>query len=220
VSGRLSSGASALIENFVSGFEGLLSAHPNDNGNWYDPARFKAGLGQKRGMGRNVGSMRGVTAYALVNYRLAKGWSLERAVVVTRADMLAIDLPTAIDIGVVLFYAQPGLRHLAWNRVTASILDKAWGSGPGSAKIRLQREIGASPDGQIGKGGETASLYSAWIGRLGEVGAARRWAEVRRTWDAGIASNEGPKDPDRIFLPGWNRRTDSFLPGTEFWRDW
>jgi lysozyme family protein len=201
-----------LIASFVAGFEGTLSVHPDDNGNWFDPGRFAAGLPQRRNMGALVGSMRGVTAYAWCTFHGRKTCS--------RTDIAAISLADAIAIGVALFYDRPGLKHLVWNRVTASILDKAWGSGAGSVIMRLQREIGAVPDGKISAGGQTATLYAAWIARLGEDGAARRWCEIRKAWDLSIATNEGPQDPDRLFLNGWNRRSESFLPRTTFWKDW
>ncbi|NIJ07257.1 hypothetical protein FHS31_000853 [Sphingomonas vulcanisoli] len=207
-----------VIAGYVGGFEGLLSLQPADNGNYYDPARFTARLPQRRGMGVLVGSMRGVTAYALVQYRIAKGAPLAAAIKVTRTDMMAITLPIAIDIGMTLFFNGPGLRYLAWNRVTPSILDKCWGSGTGSTIRRLQAELGAGVDGVISSGGETVRKFAAWLAKLGEEGAARRWCALREAWDHDIATNEGPHDPDLIFLPGWNRRSESFLPGTPWWQ--
>ncbi len=205
-----------LFAGFIAAHEGELSVHPNDNGNYYDPARYRQGLPQRRGMGALVGSKYGVTAYALIAYRLHKGMALQWALNVTRETMAALDLETAIDVGVVLFYQQPGFDKLLWNRVTMSIVDKGWGSGPGTAIDMLQEMIGASTAGGIGP--ETTAKYAAFIEKHGEEGAARLWAEKRKAFDLHVATNQGASDPDRVFLNGWNNRTNSFLPDTGWWR--
>ncbi|HYD12743.1 MAG TPA: glycosyl hydrolase 108 family protein [Allosphingosinicella sp.] len=205
-----------LFAGFIAAHEGGLSVHPNDNGNWYDPARYREQLPQRRGLGTLVGSKYGVTAYALIAYRLRKDMPLAEALRVTGETMAALDLDTAIDIGVELFYRQPGFEKLAWNRVTMSIVDKGWGSGPVTAIDMLQELIGASTVGGIGP--ETTGKYATFLGQHGEEGAARLWADKRKAFDLHVATNQGPSDPDRVFLNGWNNRTDSFLPGTPWWR--
>lgn len=205
-----------VIAGFQSGFEGGLSVHPSDNGNWYDQGRYMAGQAQMRGCGALVGSMRGCTAYALINYRRRKGWSIDRAVKVARADMAAIDAATAIDIGYELYFVAPGFDKLVWNRVTASILDKAWGSGAKRATIMLQDMIGATVDGKLGPA--TAARYAAFIAKHGEEEAAALWADERLQFDHQLAVNDGPNDPDSMFINGWNNRTRSFLPGTPWWK--
>lgn len=206
----------ALFAGFIAAHEGELSVHPNDNGNWYDPARYRQQLPQRRNMGVNVGSKYGVTASALIAYRLHKGMALQWALNVTRETMAALDLETAIDVGVVLFYEQPGFAKLPWNRVTMSIVDKGWGSGPGTAIDMLQELIGASTAGGIGP--ETTAKYVAFIAQHGEEASARLWAEKRKAFDLIVATNQGANDQDRVFLNGWNNRTNSFLPGTTWWR--
>lgn len=204
-----------VIAGFQSGFEGGLSVHPADDGNWYDQGRYMAGLPQKRTLGSLVGSMRGCTAYALINYRRRKGMPIEQAVKVTRTDMAVIDAPTAIDIGYELYFVAPGFDKLLWNRVTASILDKAWGSGAKRAIIMMQIMIGATADAQIGPG--TVAAYTAFIAKHGEEESAALWADQRLQFDHQLATNDGPDDPDAMFLNGWNNRTRSFLPGTPWW---
>lgn len=207
--------------NFFAGtigtHEGKLSLKAADNGNWYDPARFVSGKKQARGFGALVGSMFGTTAYALVRYRVRKGMPLAKALKVTPADIAAIDLATAIDIGVELYFLEPGFDRLPWNRVTASIVDKAWGSGPDRAVKMLQELVGVAIDGKLGP--KTAAAYRLYIARQGEERAAREWCDARIGFDTILASNDGPNDPDRVFIGGWNNRSRSFLPGTAWWRN-
>lgn len=203
-----------VITGFIGAHEGELSLHPGDNGNWYSAARFDAGLKQARGEGELVGSKFGVTAYALVRYRLYLGVARAKALIVTRADIAAITLLTAIDIGTVLYFQEPGIVHLTWNRVTMSVLDKGWGSGPDRAIRMLQALIGAKIDGDVGPA--TIRAYGAWITTQGEEHAAFRWADARIAFDRSLDS--GPDDPDHAFIGGWNNRTRSFLPGTAWWK--
>lgn len=200
----------SFVGGYIKDHEGGLSLNANDNGNWYDPARYKAGQPQRRNMGLLVGSSFGTTAYALAAYT--------GKTTITAADIKAITLETATQIGVALYYKAPGLDKLPWNRVTASILDKAWGSGPGTAVRMMQRMVGAVADGNIGP--KTIAAFTAFIAANGEDGAAKIWAAARKAFDLNLATNEGPNDPDRIFLRGWNNRTDSFLPGTPWWNAW
>jgi hypothetical protein len=208
--------------NFITGYikahEGVVSLRPDDAGNWYDPARYKAGLPFERGLGVLVGSKYGVTAYALVRYRLMGGMAPAVALIVTRSDIAAITFATAVDIGFKLFFIEPGFNKLIWNRVTASIVDKGWGSGPGTAKKMLQGLLGIRQDMVIGS--ITITDYAAWIGKVGEEAAARAWCAAREAKDYDIAHNEGPNDPDLKFLNGWNNRSESYLPGTVWWNAW
>lgn len=207
------------VRKFIGGFigqhEGGLSKHPADNGNWYDPARYSAKprLGQMRGKGTNVGSKFGVTAYTLNE---ARGVVLSAAAMATAMANLTFD--EAVDIGVKLYYDKPGLIKLPWNRVTASILDKAWGSGPGRAVRMMQECIGVAADGAIGP--KTVAAYTAWIAKHGEAECAARWADKRIAFDTSLTTNDGPNDPDKAFIGGWNNRTRSFLPGTKWWNGW
>lgn len=199
-----------FIKGYIRDHEGGLSLNAADNGNWYDPARYKHGLPQQRRVGMLVGSNFGTTAYALANYTGRTN--------ITAADIKAITLDTATAIGLALYFKAPGFDRLVWNRVTASILDKAWGSGPGSAARMMQRMIGVLADGNIGP--KTVAAFGAFIAANGEEGAARKWADVRLSFDQALTTNAGPNDPDKVFLNGWNNRTNSFLPGTPWWNAW
>lgn len=190
---------SKTIVDFIAGFidahEGGLSLDPADNGNYQ---------GGKRGDGALVGSKYGVTAPALAAYRGVSPYSI------TAKAMADLTRDEAIKIGVSLYYEQPGFARLPWNRVTLSIVDKGWGSGPAQAIKLLQRMVGVTADGKIGP--QTIAAYEAFLARHGEEGAARRWADVRMAFDASLNQ---PR-----FLNGWNNRTRSFLPGTKWWAEW
>lgn len=203
-----------VIDGFVGQHEGGMSRHPADNGNWYDPARCRTGLSQQRGCGVLVGSNWGVTAYALVLYRERSGVPTERAMAITPADMAAITRDLAVNIGMELSYRQPALDRLVWNRVTASVLDKAWESGAGRAVRMLQALVGTVVDGTLGPA--SAKAYAIWLSREGEEAAAHLWCNARIAFDQSLVS--GPNDPDRAFINGWNNRSRSFLPGTPWWR--
>lgn len=199
-----------FIRGYIRDHEGTLSLNPADNGNWYDPARYAAGLPQRRNIGKLVGSKFGVTAYAMAAYSGRTN--------ITAADIAAITLDLAVAIGTELFFHRPGFDRLAWNRVTASILDKAWGSGPGMATKMMQRMIGAQADANIGP--KTVAAFSAFIAEHGEDGAARIWGNARLSFDKALTTNDGPNDPDKAFLNGWSNWTKSFLPGTPWWNAW
>ena len=205
-----------IIADFIGVHEGALSVRTADNGNWYDAARYRAGKPQARGQGVLVGSKFGVTAYALVAFRERQGTRPAQAQAVRRADIEAITLAKAIEIGVELYFRAPGFDRLVWNRVTASILDKAWGSGPGRAIKLLRPLLGLPAAGTIDDA--LVAAYAAWIARVGEETAAHLWCDARIAFDRGLGSNEGADDPDRIFVAGWNNRSRSFLPGSPWWR--
>lgn len=211
---RVAPAASMSYEDFIGGYidahEGGLSLDPRDNGNWYDHTRYLHNLPQRRNMGNLVGSKFGVTAYALAKYR---GTS-----VITAADIANLTRAEAVAIGIDLYVKRPGLDMLPWNRVTASIIDKGWGSGPVTAIKLLQRMLGVADDGKLGA--VTLDSYKGFLNVHGEDGAAHLWADERTKFDTMLASNEGASDPDRVYLNGWNNRTRSFLPGTPWWNAW
>ena len=187
------------IEDFIGGFigahEGGLSLDPADNGNW---------TGGHRGIGALVGSKFGVTAGALAAHRGVAALSI------TAADIANLTEAEAVQIGVDLYYKVPGFDKLPWNRVTASIIDKGWGSGPRQAIKLMQRIVGVPADGVLGPQSDKA--YTDWIAANGEEAAARKWADVRIAFDTSLNQ---PR-----FINGWNNRTRSFLPGTPWWGAW
>ncbi len=199
----------AFLAGTIKDHEGGLSMRPEDNGNWFDKASYHDGRAQRRGVGTLVGSNCGVTAYALANYTHdddIQPW-----------EIAAITFDKAVDIGVAMFVTAPRFDLLKPSRVTLSIIDKGWGSGPRQATKMMQRIVGVNNvDGKVGPA--TAAAYASWHDRLGEEAAARAWAAERIRFDTSLTTNDGPNDPDRIFLKGWNNRTNSFLPGTPWWR--
>lgn len=201
---------SQFIRGYIERHEGGLSMNPADNGNWFDPVRYKKGLPQKRGLGTLVGSKFGVTAYALARYRKVSN--------ITAADMAALGVDEAVAIGVAFYYKEPKFDRLPWDRVVASAVDKGWGSGPKWGIKLLQRAIGGLvDDGDIGPA--TVAAYKAWREKVSEDDAARAFAKQRRAYDLALTRDDGPNDPDIKFINGWNNRTDSFLPGTVWWRN-
>ncbi len=199
-----------FIGGYITAFEGKLSMDPADNGNWFDPKRLVAKQPQRRNMGVLVGSKYGVTAYALAAYTGKTN--------ITAADIRAITPDLALKIGLALFVTGPRFDQLPWNRVTASIIDKGWGSGVGTTAKLMQQMIGADDDGSVGP--KTIAAFTAFVQAKGEETAARLWCAKREAFDLWVATNEGPNDPDRKYLNGWNRRSESFLPATPWWAQW
>jgi lysozyme family protein len=188
-------GIADFIEGFIGTHEGGLSMDPADNGNW---------TGGHRGLGSLVGSKFGVTPGAVAVYRGVAASSI------TKADIANLTKEEAVAIGVKNYYHAPGFDKLPFNRVTLSIIDKGWGSGPGRAIKLLQRLLGLPESGALDQ--RTVDAYAAYIARVGEEAAAREWAAVRERFDGSLGQ---PR-----FINGWNNRTRSFLPGTRWWRAW
>lgn len=186
-----------FIGGFIDAHEGGLSMDPADNGNW---------TGGKRGRGQLVGSKFGVTPGAVAGYRGVP------VAGITQADIANLTRAEAVAIGVANYYERPGFAALPMNRVTLSIIDKGWGSGPAQAIKLLQRMVGADDDGRISRNGETVQKYTAWLAGRSEETAAREWATVRERFDGSLGQ---PR-----FIKGWNNRTRSFLPGTAWWSAW
>jgi len=180
-----------FIAGFIGAHEGGLSLDRADNGNY---ASGKAGVGPL------IGSKYGVTAQALAKHRGVSAASI------TAAQMAALTVDEAVDIGMSLYFEAPGFNQLPWNRITASIVDKAWGSGPKQAIKLMQRMIGVADDGVIGP--VTIRAYADWL----EAEPAKQWADVRIAFDTSLNQ---PR-----FINGWNNRTRSFLPGTAWWKAW
>lgn len=188
-----------LIRKFIRGYieahEGGLSLDPKDNGNW---------TGGKSGVGNLVGSKYGVTAGALAVYRKVPVQGI------TRDSIEKLTLDEAVDIGVKLFYKDPKLDLLPLNRVTLSVVDKGWGSGPKQAIKLLQRMTGTTQDGVVGP--KTVKEYEEFLKHYGEEEAAKRWCETRVAFDTSLGQTR--------FIKGWNNRSRSFLPGTRWWDEW
>lgn len=183
------------IAGFIKMWEGGLSLDKSDTGNWVS--------------GVLVGSKYGVTAPALAAHR---GVPVSN---ITSAIMAALTIEEAAAIGLQSYYLAPHLDRLAWNRVTASVLDFGWGAGPGRAVRKLQSLIGATADGLIGP--KTAKAYNDFLISNGEPDAATAWGAVRNVYYDSIVAN----NPTQArFLNGWKNRTAGFLPGSLWWNQW
>lgn len=188
-------GIAEFIGGYIDTHEGGLSMDPMDNGNW---------TGGRRNSGNLVGSKFGVTPGAIATYRGVPASSI------SRADVANLTRQEAIAIGVKNYYEAPGFDKLPMNRVTRSIIDKGWGSGPVRSIKLMQRMIGVPADGKIGPA--TIAAYTAWLAGRSEEDAARQWAQVRIAFDTSLGQSR--------FIRGWNNRTNSFLPGTPWWSAW
>ncbi len=169
------------------------SLDPVDNGNW---------TGGKQNVGALVGSNHGVTAAALAEHRGVKPHDI------TRAIMAALTLDEAADIALALYYKRPKLDLLPWNRVTASIFDMGWGTGPAQAVKLLQRLIGTDDDGRMGPA--TAAAYKRFVETQGEDFAAGAWWVTRDEFYADIISS---RPANAKYRNGWNNRSRYFTPG-------
>lgn len=151
---------------------------------------------------RLVGSNHGVTAPALAAHRKVPVSSI------TQAVMRALTLDEAADIALGLYYKHPKLDLLPWNRVTASIFDMGWGTGPKQAIKLLQRMVGTADDGVMGPA--TAGAYKTMIDRYGEnFVAALWWMQRNAFYDQIIKTRPANAKYER----GWKNRSHYFVPG-------
>lgn len=186
----------AFIASYIPRWEGspghYLSVDPNDSGNWSSGTK---------GVGALIGSNYGVT------YRTLKAY---RGRDVTAADMKALTLAEACAIAKALFYVGPHLDRLAWNRVTASLLDFIWGTGADAGVKTFQNMLDVQQDGVIGVGGETAKAFAAMIEVRGEEFTAGAWWQMRETYYEALVAR---RPSDGIYLKGWDNRSAWFAPG-------
>lgn len=186
-----------FAKDFITRWEGKLSLDPVDNGNW---------TGGKQGVGTLVGSNYGVTAAALAAHRKVP------VSAITKPVMAALTLDEAADIALAQYYRKPRLDLLPWNRVTASIFDMGWGTGPAQAIKLLQRMVGTAADGMLGPA--TAAAYKAMLDRFGEAFVAALWWSRRYDfYDAIIKTRPANAKYER----GWKNRSDYFTPGGDGW---
>lgn len=185
-----------FFRDYIERWEGGLSLDADDPGNW---------TSGKRNVGALVGSNHGVTPVALAKHRgVAAGG-------ISQSAMANLTLGEAVDIAIVSYYRAPGFDKLPWNRVTASIVDMGWGTGPAQAIKLMQRMIGASDDGKIGP--MTIAAYLGWL----EAQQANDWAAVRNGFYDRIIAVDPVKAKYRN---GWKNRTGYFAPGGEWWGRW
>lgn len=175
-----------FIADYIKRWEGGLSVDPVDSGNHFN--------------GKLVGSKYGVTGAALASHRGVKD--------VSAKDMENLTLGEAVQIGKRAYYDAPNLDLLPWNRVTASILDFAWGTGPKQAIKILQRLVGVADDGVIGPA--TVRAYRNWL----EADKAEAWAGKRNAFYELIIKQ---RPANKKYERGWKARTAYFTPASEWW---
>ncbi len=158
------------------------------------------------GTRRKLGTMYGVTPAALATH-------LNRPVQsITRDEMRALTLDTAVAIGLANFFRAPGLDRLPWSPLVEAVADFGWGSGPQRAIRVLQRCAGAVEDGVIGPA--TVAAVTAWIERAGLAAATDALADARIAFYRAIPahiSNDGK------FTPVWIARAQWFRPANAAW---
>lgn len=181
-----------FIAGEIGRWEGKMSRDPNDAGNW------SSGL---RGVGTLLGSNYGVTGRVWATY---KGVDVSA---VTMADIEAITLGDAVNVSVKLFYQGPGLDRLPWSRVTASLLDFGWGTGPVTAVKQMQDLLDLTQDGQIGPA--TIAAFTKRLSRSEEFFAGALWAMREEYYEDLVAR----RPSDGMYLSGWDNRSDYFTPG-------
>ena len=189
-----------FIADFKPRWEGGMSVNPNDAGNW------SSGV---KGQGVLIGSNHGVTGRVLAAYRGVKS--------VTRQDMEKLTAQEAGAIALKMFYYDPGLHHLRWNRVTASVMDFGYNAGPQRSIKLLQDILDVKQDGLLSSKGETARAYAERLGRHGEqVMAGAFWAMREEYYEALVER----RPSDAMYLKGWDNRSEYYLPGhKERWWD-
>lgn len=183
-----------FVADYIRRWEGGMSRHPNDAGNW--------STGQK-GVGVLLGSNYGVTGRTLAAYRGVRVETL------TMADIERLPFAEACAIAKKLFYSDVRLDRLAWSRVTASLLDFGWGAGPVAAIKRMQDLLDCATDGVIGRGGETATAFAKRLAR-GEEFLAGAWWAMREEYYEDLVLR---RPSDAMYLKGWDNRSDYFTPG-------
>lgn len=169
------------------------SLDPLDNGNW---------TGGKQGVGALVGSNHGVTPAALAAYRKVP------VSVITKPVMAALSIDEAADIALANYYLKPRLDLLAWNRVSASVFDMGWGTGPGQAIKLLQRMLDVADDGMMGPA--TAGAFNKLCAAQGEAFVAGAWWAIR---DAFYEQIIATRPANAKYERGWDNRSRYFTPG-------
>ena len=120
--------------NEVLASEGGYTANPNDNGNW---------TGGRKGVGKLVGTNKGITAQALAK---AKGVPVSS---ITAKDIKNITTAEAKSIYTNNYFTAPGIDKLP-SDLQANVLDMAINAGPSRAISLLQEAAGVKADGKIG----------------------------------------------------------------------
>lgn len=181
-----------FLEGFLTKWETAKhSVDPDDSGNYYK--------------GTLVGSKYGVTGEALAKHR---GVSK-----VSKDDVAGVTLAEAAQIARVTYYDEANFDMLPWGPVVASAVDKCYMSGESAAVKCLQRAAGTPDDGVIGK----ATVLAVATASQDQEAFAARFASERKAHEARVIAAKPIKAKYR---KGWDNRTNSYLPGTSWWKSW
>jgi len=183
------------IETWEGGFQKM----PRDSGNWVKVGNSK----------RLIGTMRGVTPYALAKHRGVPASTL------TEADMRGLSLEEAADIGMTHYYEANGLNRLPYVPATEVWADIGWGSGPFFAVRKMQKMVGVGVDGKIGP--ITEKAYTEWVRDRGHEQSVNDIYQFRRAFYISISR---PGSRNAKFRKGWLNRANYYLPGTKWWKTW
>jgi lysozyme family protein len=186
----------------IERWEGLWQASSADSGNY---AHCQDG-GTKL-----IGTMRGVTPDVYARYKGIEPCSL------TAEEMETdITLAVAADIGVKLFYVDPGFSRLTWSPLVEIAVDIGWCSGPVRAIKMLQHVVGAIVDGILGP--QTAHALDAYL-EAHDVGhACDSLTEARVQFYIEISP---PGSSNARFRGGWLRRANWYrTSNASWWNPW
>jgi lysozyme family protein len=211
-----------VIRDFVAGHEGGYQNLLQDRGNIvFDrygkrvplPGKKLNVAARRRALsegGRVIGTMRGVTPDTYARFLLVPVETLDEA------RMQAISEDLADEIGVRLYYEEPGINRLPWGPITAILVDMGWGCGPVTAIQFIQRRIGARVDGNIGP--DTIEAWNKWIEKQGVAKAATDFAN----WKIDMYRRDVARNPEQgKWLQGWINRANYFKPENwEWWSKW
>lgn len=185
-----------FIADYIRRWEGGMSRHPNDAGNWSSGTK---------GVGALLGSNFGVTGRTLAAYRKVPVASLKMA------DIERMSFAEACAIAKKLFFTDVGLHNLVWNQLTASILDFGWGAGPATS-VKMLQDLLDRPviDGRVDPNGGTAKAFAAECGAKGVEFMAGAWWAMREEYYEDLVVR---RPSDAMYLNGWDNRSDYFTPG-------
>ena len=177
---------------------------------WEDDSNDKGNYAHCwNGTTRLVGTMRGVTPDVYAKFR-----GVDPAAITAAAMRTEITLDVAAEIGVRMFYQQPGFCGLTWSPVVAIAVDVAWGSGVHLGVSMLQQVIGAVPDGNLGP--QTGHALDASVEAHGADALCAAFVARRVAFYEKISA---PGTTNARFRNGWMRRATWFSPANPAWWD-
>ncbi len=186
----------------IDRWEGLWQASAADSGNY---AHCQSGGTQL------IGTMRGVTPDVYARYRSVDPCSLTPQIMQNE-----ITLDVSADIGVKLFYIEPGFSRLTWSPLVEIAVDIGWGSGPARGIKMLQQLVGAVVDGGIGP--QTAAALDAYLEAHDIGDACNQFSDARVQFYISISQ---PGTSNAQFRAGWLKRANWYrTSNAAWWSQW